>query len=84
MGPETSGHEGVLNIPDSSPPPFTNLAPREVGDEPKAEDNVQNVSFSHCPLLPGIATGPAGPRGSMGGSVLLPATSPPLLVLTVH
>lgn len=84
MGSETHGREGVLNIPDSSPPPFIILAPRVVGEEPKAEDNIQNVGFSHCPLLPGIAAGPAGPRGSMDGSVLLPATSPPLPVLTIH
>lgn len=45
MGSETPGREEVLNIPDSSPPPFINLAPRDVGEEPKAEDNVQNVGF---------------------------------------
>lgn len=68
---------GVLNILDSSPPPFINLAPREVGEEPKAKN--QNVGFSHCPLHPGTAAGPAGPRRSSKGSVLFPRWAPQLV-----
>lgn len=55
-------------------PTFINLAPREIGEEPKAKN--QNVGFSHCPLHPGTAAGPAGSGRSSQGSVPFPRWAP--------
>lgn len=57
-------------------PPFINLVPGEVGEESRTENNIQTPA---CLTVRSILALPQAqlPRGSSGGSVLLPRWAPP-------